>query len=132
MILVDYVCGDCAVVHEKWTPSPPAGTDVCPSCGRAARRRWTPVRLGGSVAPPAAAPPSRSGPMCRRYPQVPGLCHMSEDAGRMWVAKYLQDHRTVDVELAKQEARAAEKPPVLADAITHQHFAGNAAAVGGA
>lgn len=52
---------------------------------------------------------------------VPGLCHMSEDAGRMWVAKYRGDSRAVDREAERQETRAKEKPFTLDDAITHTH-----------
>jgi hypothetical protein len=69
-----------------------------------------------------AAPPGRAAPLCTKYPQVPGLCHMSESAGRMWVARYERDNRTIDRELERQENRARERPLTMADAITHQHF----------
>jgi hypothetical protein len=47
---------------------------------------------------------------------------MSDSAARMWVARYERDNRTIDAELAHQERRAKEKPPTMADAITHHHF----------
>jgi hypothetical protein len=40
----------------------------------------------------------------------------------MWVARYERDNRTIDRELERQENRARERPPTMADAITHQHF----------
>lgn len=46
---------------------------------------------------------------------------MSESAGRMWVAKHLQDGRAIDREQERQEKQAAVKLPVTADAITHHH-----------
>jgi hypothetical protein len=60
--------------------------------------------------------------MCSTYPQVPGLCHMSESAGRRWVATYLNDNRRLDRELARQEAAATVQAPTMADAITHHHY----------
>lgn len=59
--------------------------------------------------------------MCSRYPMVPGLCHMSEDAGRMWVAKYRGDHRAIDTEAERQETKAKDKAFTINDAITHHH-----------
>ena len=52
---------------------------------------------------------------------VPGLCHMSEDAGRMWVAKYRGDSRAIEVESERQEIKFKEKPFSVNDAITHTH-----------
>ena len=86
---------------------------------------WAAIGLSGRARPSGqAASPSPPGPrrsMCSQYPQVPGLCHMSESAGRMWVAKYLGDGRAVDREAERQERQAAVRPPVMADAITHHH-----------
>ncbi len=48
---------------------------------------------------------------------------MSETAGRAWVARYRGDNRALDVELDRQEKAARIKPPTIADAITHHHFA---------
>lgn len=69
----------------------------------------------------APGPRAPKASLCTQYPQVPGLCHMSESAGRMWVAKYQRDNRTIERELSRQEARAAEKPLTMQDAITHNH-----------
>jgi putative FmdB family regulatory protein len=123
-ILVDYRCAACGVRAEHWQPSPPPASVLCASCGAESRRLFAAVGLSGSTAapPPTAAAPARRGPkLCARYPQIPGLCHMSESAGRMWVAKYLKDGRAVDREQQRQEEAAAVAPPKLEDAITHQH-----------
>lgn len=123
MILVDYRCRECRAVQQQWTISPPPSTSSCPSCGNEARRLWAAIGLGGRSAEPSTAPAStaKSRPLCSRYPQIPALCHMSESAGRMWVAKYEKDNRTIESELARQEHRAKDKPPTMADAVTHLH-----------
>ncbi|WP_155992234.1 hypothetical protein [Nocardioides sp. URHA0032] len=121
-ILVDYMCGSCGTRREIWAPSPPSATATCVDCGAESRRAWAPVGLSGSPAPatgPAPSPVRRS--LCSSFPQVPGLCHMSESAGRMAVAKYLGDGRRIDREQERQEKAAAVKAPVLADAISHHH-----------
>lgn len=120
-ILNDYQCTGCDSMQERWTGSPPPSTLACTSCGADSRRLWAPIGLSGSAqatTSPSAPKPS----LCTQYPQVPGLCHMSESAGRMWVAKYQGDNRAVESELSRQETRAREKAPTLDDAITHNHF----------
>ncbi|MFD9668564.1 hypothetical protein ACFWAY_44520 [Rhodococcus sp. NPDC059968] len=47
---------------------------------------------------------------------------MSESAGKVWLAKYMKDNRSLDRELAQQEARAKEKAPSIDDAVTHHHY----------
>jgi putative FmdB family regulatory protein len=120
-ILNDYRCADCGVRAEYWTERPAPSSLSCEACGGETRRLFSGVRLGGRAQAPepprAAAKPS----MCSRYPMVPGLCHMSEDAGRMWVAKYTGDSRAIDREAEQQEVKAKEKPFVLEDAISHNH-----------
>lgn len=121
-ILVDYTCGSCGTRREIWAPSPPPATAVCVDCGAESRRAWAPIGLSSAPAPASPAPspaPRRS--LCSSYPQVPGLCHMSESAGRMAVAKYLGDSRRIDREQERQEKAAAVKAPVLSDAISHHH-----------
>jgi putative FmdB family regulatory protein len=122
-ILVDYRCAGCGTRAEHWAPSPPPSAVACASCGGEARRLFAAVGLSGSR--PAAEPPvssTRKGPtLCQQYPQIPGLCHMSESAGRMWVAKATRNARAVDREQERQETSAAAKPPTMADAITHSH-----------
>lgn len=124
-ILVDYLCRGCGHRTEHWTPSPPPATAPCPHCGAESRRGWAAVGLSGSASAVPSAGPAEPRPrgrsVCSQYPQVPGLCHMSESAGRMWVAKYLKDGRAIDREQERQEKRAAVSPPTMADAITHQH-----------
>lgn len=123
-ILVDYACADCGGRDERWTPAPPPGTVACFRCGGDSRRVWAAVGLSGASAPatpPAGAPRAPKRSMCAEYPTVPGLCHMSENAGRMWVAKYTKDNRAVDREQERQEKAAAVRPPTMADAITHTH-----------
>lgn len=123
-ILVDYRCPACGVKAEHWQPAPPPASVPCASCGAEARRLFAAVGLSGSraAAPPTQATSARRDPsLCRQFPQIPGLCHMSESAGRMWVAKYLKDGRAIDREQQRQEEAAAVKAPVLSDAISHQH-----------
>jgi len=127
-ILIDYRCPSCGSREERWAPSPPPATVPCGGCGADSHRAWAAIGLSGrartrpDAGPPPAARRNRS--ICSEYPQVPGLCHMSESAGRMWVAKYLRDGRAVDREWQRQEERAATRPPVMADAITHHHAPG--------
>ncbi|MGZ4498523.1 MAG: hypothetical protein ACXVWZ_13705 [Nocardioides sp.] len=130
-ILVDYRCAACGTRTERWAPSPPPATAPC-ACGAEGRRVWASVGFAGSRPAPAdPAPVRRPGPsLCASYPQVPGLCHMSESAGRMWVAKYLKDGRAVDREQERQETRAATVAPTMADAITHTHHDHPAPAAG--
>ena len=127
-ILVDYRCQACGTRAEHWAPSPPPSSVSCASCGAESRRLFAAVGLSGArPAPPegSGAPPAsstRTGPtLCQQYPQIPGLCHMSEDAGRMWVARATRNSRAVDREQERQEKAAAVKPPTMADVITHQH-----------
>ncbi len=120
-ILNDYRCTGCGAVQECWTERPAPAAVACGSCGSEARRLMAAARLSGSAPAPKAALAARKPSMCSRYPMVPGLCHMSEDAGRMWVAKYRGDSRAVDKESERQELKAKEKPPTMADAISHVH-----------
>ncbi len=123
-ILVDYECRGCGSRIERWTPSPPPGSVSCPACGAESRRLFAAVGLSGTRPPSETAPASttRTGPtMCQQYPQIPGLCHMSESAQRMWVAKATKNSRAVDREQERQEKAAAVRAPSITDVITHQH-----------
>jgi predicted nucleic acid-binding Zn ribbon protein len=123
-ILNDYRCTSCAEVAEQWTHNPPPQEVPCVACGAPARRLWAAIRLAGSGhsdgRPAKISSPSPS--LCTQYPQVPGLCHMSQSAGRMMVAKFTGDHQGVEKELSRQESHARNSPPTMDDAITHQHF----------
>jgi hypothetical protein len=46
---------------------------------------------------------------------------MSPSAGRAWLARARNDNRALDRELERQERAAAVRPPVLADAVAHDH-----------
>jgi hypothetical protein len=135
VILVDYTCCVCGQVQEEWAASPPSSTSSCRACGSKANRQWSAIGLGGRAgdpnAPSARTPPARN--LCSQYPQIPALCHMSESAGRMWVAKYTKDNRAIESELSRQQSRSKEKAPTMADAITHLHHPKppNAMAAGG-
>jgi hypothetical protein len=134
VILVDYTCPDCGRVAERWTVSPPPSNAACAACGGVARRVWSPVglRRGAQRSGPPAdqtaggaakGAPRPGPPLCSQFPQVPGLCHMSPSAGRMWVARYRRDNRAVDAELARQESRSRQRVLTMTDAITHDHYA---------
>lgn len=120
-ILNDYRCVECGTVQEQWTERPAPPALACSRCGAEARRQFSAIRLGGRAQAPKAAPATAKPSMCSRYPMIPGLCHMSEDAGRMWVARYRGDNRAIDREAERQEIRAKEKPFTMEDAITHTH-----------
>jgi predicted nucleic acid-binding Zn ribbon protein len=125
-ILVDYQCGACGNRAEHWAPSPPPNSVSCGSCGAESRRLFAAVGLSGTRAPVSDAPTSAGsagmGPsMCQQYPRIPGLCHMSESAQRMWVAKATKNSRAKDREQERQEKAAAVKTPTMADAISHHH-----------
>jgi len=123
-ILVDYQCRSCGTRWEHWTPSPPPASVACPSCAAEGRRLFAAVGLSGTPAPAAEAPASstRKGPsMCQQYPQIPGLCHMSESAARMWVAKATHNSRALDREQERQETAASIKAPTMAAVLTHHH-----------
>lgn len=49
---------------------------------------------------------------------------MSEDAGRMWVARYRRDNRAVERELARQEQQARSRTPTIEDTQAHRHTPG--------
>lgn len=63
----------------------------------------------------------KSPSLCRQYPQIPGLCHMTESAQKRWVATYRKDNRALEREIASQEAAAEGRTPVMGDAISHHH-----------
>jgi hypothetical protein len=46
---------------------------------------------------------------------------MTPSAQRRAVAAYTGDHRARDKEIERQAAAAAERPPTMADAISHHH-----------
>ncbi|GAA4884316.1 hypothetical protein GCM10023403_59730 [Pseudonocardia benzenivorans] len=124
-ILVDYSCPTCAGRFESWSAAPPPATRTCPACGTPARRAWSPVGLsrgaagGGERRRPPLTPPEQS--LCARNPDVLGLCHMTPEAGRAWVARVRGDNRTLERELAAQEAAAAVRTPKLEDVLSHSH-----------
>ncbi|HLI39906.1 MAG TPA: zinc ribbon domain-containing protein [Streptosporangiaceae bacterium] len=141
-VLVDYRCTRCAGVTEQRVPAPPPPQRACPACGGIARRVFAPVGVIGRSRPPAGVPapgtgapagsgsarPDRGGargpgaaaPLCLRYRDVPGLCHMAPSAARAWIARARGDNRALDRELERQEQAAGEGsggPPV----VTHHH-----------
>jgi hypothetical protein len=122
MILVEFKCTECASRSDYWTPSPPPALVRCARCGgESAKRVWSAVSLGGRRAQPVSRDTADSVDLCRRYPQIPGLCHMTPSAQRRWVATYLGDGRAVDSEIEKQERAAKVGPPTMADAISPHH-----------
>jgi predicted nucleic acid-binding Zn ribbon protein len=130
VILNDYRCTQCGEVAEQWTASPPPQEAPCVACGAPARRLFAAIRLAGvgqnDTSPASRATSSRSPSLCTQYPAVPGLCHMSESAGRMMVAKFTGDNQGVEKELSRQESRARVSPPTMDDVVTHQHYSKSA------
>lgn len=125
-ILVDYRCKHCSTITEAFVESPAPSERTCTTCGETSRRAWSPVGLisGASSAKsaqqgPDVKPARRS--LCATNPDVPGLCHMSESAGRAWIARYKGDGRSLDRELERQEKAAKVSTPTMSDAISHNH-----------
>jgi putative FmdB family regulatory protein len=119
MILVDYRCPRCEGITERRVPAPPPAELTCPACGSAARRVFSPVRLGGVARAPGKPPPRRE-PQCRDDPGVPGICHMEPSAARAWAARAHGDNRALDREIERQERRLAAAPDEPVSPV-HQH-----------
>jgi len=114
-VLTDYRCERCVAV-------PPPTHAPCPACGAPARRLFSPPALGrgrssgselssGPHGNDASQPTSRARnpmPPCLVHPDVPALCHLDPRGARAWVARAQGDHRTLERELAFQEARQGE------------------------
>lgn len=136
-ILVDYRCSECDSVVEAFVETPAPGSRACLLCGGRSRRVWSPVGLisgsSGANQQESATADRKSvakrAPLCATNPGVPGLCHMSESAGRSWIARYRGDGRAFDRELERQEKAAKESKPTMEDAISHSHSHGNAETV---
>ena len=129
-ILVDYRCNECKAVVEAFVENPVPANRECTVCGGLSRRTWSPVGLisgsSSSKEQDTAAAARKSvtktkAPLCATNPGVPGLCHMSESAGRSWIARYRGDGRSFDRELERQEKAAKESRPTMDDAISHSH-----------
>ena len=127
-IIVDYRCAECGV-HEAFVEVPAPPQRDCAKCGGISQRRWSSVGIiSRSPEPTPSAAPQKSGAsLCAMNPDVPGLCHMSETAGRAWIARYRGDNRALDAEFTRQEKAAAFKTPTMDDAITHNHRHGTSA-----
>lgn len=129
MILVDFRCSECLTISEKWVSSPPPVQVACESCTGQARRVFVPIRLGGRVGTPSKQEPfaartalsTGSGGGCAHNPTIPGMCTLSDSAGRVLAARARRDNRALDAELARQEASAAERTPTAADVISPGH-----------
>lgn len=122
MILVDYECSVCGGRSEQFVRSPAPRTASCPACRGRAVRRFAPVGLLGSARPlEPRAPATGSRPLCQDNPDVPGLCHMTPEAGRAWVARARRDNRSLDRELERQETARREHPHAVPEPASHDH-----------
>ncbi|MGH8998433.1 MAG: hypothetical protein ACRDY7_03490 [Acidimicrobiia bacterium] len=133
-VLVDYRCGGCGTVTERWAPSPPEPTQTCPGCGGDAVRRYG-FSLGGrATAAPAA--PALPGASCRGNPDVPLLCHVDPAAAPGWIARYRGDNRMLDEHLKRSEEHPVRDGAPLAGSHHshghHHHHHGLAAQSDGA
>lgn len=127
-VLVDYSCPSCLGRHEARVASPPPEFRRCPACGADAVRTWAPVGLvrrhQHSENSARDATVHLQPPLCATNPDVPGLCHMSEDTARMWLARARKDNRAIEREMQRQEhsVRAGATPSL--DAVVsngHAH-----------
>ncbi|MGQ0481944.1 MAG: hypothetical protein ACT4O0_13115 [Pseudonocardia sp.] len=121
MILVDYRCDNCLGTSEHLVSNPVPPTVSCPACLSSARRRFAPVGLGGRAAAPVDRPVQSNRALCRDNPDVPGLCHMTPDAARTWVARARRDNRALERELAHQERTLKENPGKVLEPVSHTH-----------
>ena len=122
-IIVDYSCRDCGSIQESWVASPAPTEAVCAHCGGKCYRRWSPVGLIGDRSPATSRSRPAASSLCAANPDVPGLCHMSETAGRAWIARYRGDERALDAEYSRQRTAHEESgvASITADAISHGH-----------
>jgi len=105
-MLVDYRCGDCGGLTERWVSHPPPESTGCARCGRPARRRFGGALLTGDGGPDRAVaagsgPPSSGA--CGHDAGVPGTCTLVPTAARMLSARARGDNRALDREMAHQE-----------------------------
>jgi hypothetical protein len=122
MLLVDYRCQSCNGTTEHRVNSPIPDWMTCPTCRSQARRIYSPIGLGARI--PASTSPKTANSdeaLCQKNPWVPGLCHMTPDAGRAWVARARGDTRTLDRELERQERARQDNPGHVPDPISHDH-----------
>lgn len=126
-VLVDYICITCSSQTEEWMPSPPSSTKPCPACGGEAKRLFAPVGLMRGAKAPSSAPAKSAAPLCLTNPDVPGLCHMTPAAGRAWLARARKDNRSLERELASQEAAAKVSAPTLDSVVSHHHHGNHGA-----
>ncbi|MCF7550813.1 zinc ribbon domain-containing protein [Pseudonocardia sp. WMMC193] len=122
MILVDYRCGTCEGVSEHFVANPVPSAVECPACRAPALRRFAAIGLSGRAAPPADRAPVEPGrSLCLDNRDVPGLCHMTPDAGRAWVARARRDNRSLERELERQERSLKENPTHAPSPVSHDH-----------
>jgi len=125
MILVDYRCDNCLGTSEHLVSNPVPATVSCPACLSSARRRFAPVGLSGRASAPVDQPVQSNRALCRDNPDVPGLCHMTPDAARTWVARARKDNRALERELAYQERTLKENPGKVLEPVSHTHGHGH-------
>lgn len=122
MILVDYRCEACDGTSEHAVANPVPATVECPACRAPARRRFAAIGLSGRAVPATDPVPRGSGrALCLDNRDVPGLCHMTPDAARTWVARARRDNRSLERELERQERSLAVGTGAVADPVSHDH-----------
>lgn len=122
-VRVEYTCPRCLGRHEAQVASPPPAVRSCPSCGGTARRVWSPIGVHTSRVPPTASvvPQQRArAPLCASNPDVPGLCHLPPEAGRLWLARARKDGRALEKELERIE----QAPSPLGSTFSAGHHHG--------
>lgn len=134
-VRVDYCCKRCGQLEEFALPTPSA-TRTCSACGGTAKRRWTTFGIGraqtgdAALAGPGASAPGtarsrKPGPdLCRSNPGVPGLCLLSESAGRALVARTKGDGRSLEREQQRQTEMLATTGSHEAVMSDHGHGGG--------
>lgn len=122
MIIVDYRCPACDGISEHFVSNPAPPTMQCPACRAPAQRRFSAVGLSGRAAQRVESKPATSDrALCLDNRDVPGLCHMTPDAARTWVARARRDNRSLDRELERQERNLAETAGHVVDPVSHDH-----------
>ncbi len=138
-VRVDYGCLQCGH-REELAVTTPIPTTVCTVCGGTAKRIWTTFGIGrgrsggadanadrSAAAGGRATASLRGADLCRSNPGVPGLCMLSDSAGRALVARSNNDGRSLEREQQHQTdflASTGDHGAVVSD-HGHSHSGGS-------
>ncbi|MEV0702205.1 hypothetical protein AB0I53_30415 [Saccharopolyspora sp. NPDC050389] len=121
-LIVEYACTGCGDRRDFWVAHPIPPTRDCAACGQGANRRFGGGFLSGRAEPPSTGGNPASGPSCRDFPDVPGICSLTPTAARSLAARLRGDTRALEREMAHQEeAISAGRLDPTASLVTPYH-----------